>query len=139
MLFNTTSDARLKTANGAYQVGLKTVNAIRIHNYSWKSSGTKEVGVFAQELYKVYPNAVSKGDDNASAITQRWMVDYSKLVPVLTAAVQELSAGNDRLKAELAAAKEQNKADLQKLAARLDALEENSGNLPAATASLSNH
>ncbi len=124
--FSTTSDIRLKTNNGAYRLGLKTINDINIHNYTWKSNGAKEVGVFAQELYKVYPNAVSKGDDDSAVISQRWMVDYSKLVPVLTAAVQDLSAENDRLKAELAAAKDaqsRTEASIDKLNARLDALE----------------
>jgi hypothetical protein len=62
------------------------------------------VGVFAQELYKVFPLAVSKGDEVAEPekIENRWMVDYSKLVPVLVAAVQDLSKENEALKNKLA-------------------------------------
>ena len=101
--YNTTSDARLKIDNGKFEDGLSKINSIRIHNYTWKEGG-KDIGVFAQELYKVYPMAVSKGDDKEvtaiNEIQQRWQVDYSKLVPVLVAATQELSKQNDDLKIE---------------------------------------
>lgn len=102
-LYNTTSDKRLKIDRGQFTKGLSTLRNIKIHDYTWKSGG-EDVGVFAQELYEAYPNAVSKGDDNEvddiNAIEQRWQVDYSKLVPVLVAATQELSKQNDDLKEE---------------------------------------
>jgi hypothetical protein len=102
----TSSDVRLKNDNGVYQNGLTTVNKIKIHDYTWKESKAKDVGVFAQELYKVFPSAVSKGDEvdetDLSKIEKRWQVDYSKLVPVLVAATQELAAKNQELEKELA-------------------------------------
>lgn len=81
-----------------YQL-LKSIN---IHNYTWKEDQRKDVGVFAQELYKVFPIAVSKGDDNASLDKNQkiWQVDYSKLVPVLIAATQELSKKIEELEAK---------------------------------------
>lgn len=104
--YNTTSDFRLKIDNGIYNKGLNTLNQIKIHNYTWKENNTKDVGVFAQELYKVFPVAVSKGDDNEATnintIVKRWQVDYSKLVPVLVAATQELATKNEQLEKELA-------------------------------------
>ena len=128
--YNTTSDQRLKTDNGTYRKGLGTINQINIHDYTWKETKSKDVGVFAQELYKVYPLAVSKGDDKAeqdpSKITQRWQVDYSKLVPVLVAATQELSAENEALKKEIAKLKAQAqaveglKADIENIKAQLN-------------------
>ncbi|HNF72733.1 MAG TPA: tail fiber domain-containing protein, partial [Chitinophagaceae bacterium] len=73
--YNTTSDIRLKIDNGQFTRGLETINRLNIHNYTWKTGG-KDVGVFAQELYKVYPNAVTKGDDeevnNIEEIKDRW-------------------------------------------------------------------
>jgi hypothetical protein len=103
--FNTSSDQRLKIDLGKYTYALQTLNKIGIHNYTWKEDGTKDIGVFAQELYKVYPLAVAKGDDNEYAvpeqITKRWQVDYSKLVPLLVASVQELSKENEQLKQKL--------------------------------------
>jgi len=93
--YNTTSDFRLKIDNGIYNKGLNILNQIKIHNYTWKETKGKDIGVFAQELYKVFPGAVSKGDDNEETninnIEKRWQVDYSKLVPVLVAATQELA------------------------------------------------
>ncbi len=107
----TTSDRRLKTDNGLYINGLLTLKNIKIHNYTWKEGNQKDIGVFAQELYETYPNAVTKGDDNAE-IKQRWQVDYSKLVPVLVAATQEQQTQIEDLKKE--------NADLK---ARLTAIE----------------
>ncbi|MBK6698485.1 MAG: tail fiber domain-containing protein [Saprospiraceae bacterium] len=104
--YNTTSDFRLKIDNGIYNKGLNTLNQIKIHNYTWKETKGKDIGVYAQELYKVFPGAVSKGDDNEETninnIEKRWQVDYSKLVPVLVAATQELAAKNEQLEKELA-------------------------------------
>jgi Chaperone of endosialidase/Head domain of trimeric autotransporter adhesin len=121
--YNTTSDRRLKTDNGTYRKGLSTLNQIKINDYTWKETNGKDVGVFAQELYKVYPGAVSKGDDKVendpSKIEQRWQVDYSKLVPVLVAATQELSAKNEQLEKENAALK----AQLSGFADRLGSIE----------------
>ncbi|MEN9670719.1 MAG: hypothetical protein RL018_996, partial [Pseudomonadota bacterium] len=79
---------------------LKTLSQIKIHNFSWLDLNTNDVGVFAQELYKVYPSAVSKGDET-DEIKKSWQVDYSKLVPVLIASVQELSTRNENLQNEI--------------------------------------
>ncbi|MBK7696740.1 MAG: tail fiber domain-containing protein [Saprospiraceae bacterium] len=104
--YMTSSDQRLKKDEGIFASGLKTVNNIKIHNFSWKENQSKDVGVFAQELYKVFPLAVSQGDyneeTNINKIEKRWQVDYSKLVPVLVAATQELAAKNEQLEKELA-------------------------------------
>jgi Chaperone of endosialidase/Head domain of trimeric autotransporter adhesin len=128
--YNTTSDRRLKTDNGTYRKGLSTLNQIKIHDYTWKETNGKDVGVFAQELYKVYPGAVSKGDDKVendpSKIEQRWQVDYSKLVPVLVAATQELSAKNEQLTAKSEQLEKENaalKAQLSSFADRLGSIE----------------
>jgi Chaperone of endosialidase/Head domain of trimeric autotransporter adhesin len=121
--YNTSSDRRLKIDNGVYQKGLSTINNIKIHDYTWKETQGKDVGVFAQELYNVYPGAVSKGDDKVendpTKIEQRWQVDYSKLVPVLVAATQELSAKNEQLEKENAALK----AQMNSFTARLSQIE----------------
>jgi hypothetical protein len=52
-------------------------------------------GFFAQELYEVYPQAVSPGIDaseqNIDLVKMDpWSIDYSKLTPLLTKAIQEL-------------------------------------------------
>ena len=50
---------------------------------------TNQIGFIAQELYPVFEQAVTKGDDNEE-ITEEWGIDYSKLVPVLVAELQSL-------------------------------------------------
>jgi hypothetical protein len=62
-----------------------------VYDYNFKSDSKKTLstGVLAQELHKVYPQAVSVG--GADAKTDPWQVDYSKLVPMLVKSVQELS------------------------------------------------
>jgi Chaperone of endosialidase/Head domain of trimeric autotransporter adhesin len=114
--YNTTSDRRLKTDNGLYVNGLATLRNIKIHNYTWRETNAADIGVFAQELYAAYPNAVTTGDTEAETdpakIKSRWQVDYSKLVPVLVAAVQELEKENVELKEKL--------NDLEKLKAEME-------------------
>ena len=61
-----------------------------------------DIGAFAQELYQVYPSAVTKGgwllEDGSMSDTevegsyyQAWSVDYSKLIPLLILSIQNLS------------------------------------------------
>lgn len=56
-------------------------------------------GVVAQDLYKIYPQAVSVGGDNPA--TQPWAVDYGRLTPLLVRAIQEQQAEIEALKAEI--------------------------------------
>jgi Chaperone of endosialidase/Head domain of trimeric autotransporter adhesin len=120
--YNTTSDRRLKTDKGLYINGLSTIKNIKIHNYTWKETNTADIGVFAQELYAAYPNAVTKGDyegeTDPAKIKSRWQVDYSKLVPVLVAATQELEHENAELKSEIELLK-QEKEQFEKLVSDL--------------------
>ena len=85
----TSSDARLKNDLGMVTGSLEALMQVKIHDFTWKSNGVADVGVFAQELHNVYPAAVEKGDDGAE-IQQGWMVDYTKLQPLAIAALQEL-------------------------------------------------
>ena len=94
------SDQRLKLDNGAFKRGLNTINDIKIHDFTWKADKAADVGVFAQELYKAFPLAVDKGDDHATEINKKWQVDYTRLVPVLIAATQELSSKVEQLEKE---------------------------------------
>ncbi|MGC5745611.1 hypothetical protein J4Q03_13975 [Chryseobacterium sp. NFX27] len=57
-------------------------------------------GVLAQELYKVYPMAVTPGGENEKS--QPWQVDYSKLVPILIKSIQDLEIRNKLLKTRIA-------------------------------------
>lgn len=87
--YNTTSDARLKMNIKEYTNALNVLSSIGIKKYERISNaGIEEIGVIAQELQKVYPQAVS-GSPDSDVKTDPMMVDYSKLTPLLVKAVQE--------------------------------------------------
>ena len=93
--YNTSSDVRLKENIQDADSSGSVIDAIKVRQYDWKADGTHDdYGFVAQELYEVYPKAVSKGETEEDT----WGVDYSKLVPLLVKEIQEL-------KAELAALK----------------------------------
>lgn len=89
--YNTSSDRRLKTNIRDFTGSAEIIDAIKSRVYDWKTGEKDTVGFVAQELYDVYPAAVTKGDDGEE-IAQQWAVDYSKIVPVLVAEVQALRA-----------------------------------------------
>lgn len=84
--FNTTSDYRLKKNAKAFD-GLAMLNQMQPYQYEWKTGGIG-YGFYAHELQEVYPQAVTGVKDGK----EMQQVDYSKIVPVLVKAVQELSA-----------------------------------------------
>jgi hypothetical protein len=84
--YNTSSDYRLKQDLKDYS-GLSLVNNIKTYDYEWKSDNTRMHGVLAHELQEVLPYAVTGEKDSK----EMQSVDYSKLVPVLVKAIQELS------------------------------------------------
>lgn len=97
VLYNTTSDARLKTSIADASDAGAIIDAIRVRSFNWKSAPDERVthGFIAQELASVAPQAVKVGDDGED-VTDVWAVDPSKLVPLL---VKELQACRARLAA----------------------------------------
>ena len=59
------SDRRLKNVGEKYTAGLDELKKLDFYNYTFKKDENKTplVGVMAQDLQKVFPNAVIKGDD----------------------------------------------------------------------------
>ena len=59
------SDGRLKNVGERFTAGLAELNKLDVYNYTFKKDkeNTPRVGVMAQDLQKVFPNAVVKGDD----------------------------------------------------------------------------
>ncbi|MEI3788255.1 MULTISPECIES: tail fiber domain-containing protein [unclassified Chryseobacterium] len=98
VLYNATSDMRLKENIHPSQFGLETLKKIGIYDYNYKADQKKDLatGVLAQELYKIYPQAVTPG--GADEKKEPWMVDYSKLVPMLIKSVQEMAEEIKQLK-----------------------------------------
>jgi len=66
------SDSRLKNIGTEFKDGLDKIKQLKVFNYTFKSDPNKthNVGVIAQSLKKVFPNAVFKGKDGYYSI--RW-------------------------------------------------------------------
>lgn len=95
--YNTTSDKRLKTDLG---VAIESrISELVIHDYEWKSDGSKGRGVFAQEAQLVIPEAVKVGD-SGEEVEDAWQVDYSRFVPDLILEVQALRKELNEMKAK---------------------------------------
>jgi hypothetical protein len=99
----TSSDARQKHMLESFN-GLEMVSQMNPVKYERiLDPGVKEYGFLAQELYEVFPQAVSPGGEDPRQ--EPWGVDYAKLTSVLTKAIQELKTDLDAAKAEIAALK----------------------------------
>ena len=85
--YNIISDYRLKEDLKEIN-GLEKLSQIKVYDFKWKIDGSRMDGVIAHELAEVIPYAVL-GKKDAKEMQQ---VDYSKLVPILVKAVQELEA-----------------------------------------------
>jgi hypothetical protein len=96
-----TSDQRLKTDLGVVKNTDVIANTI-IHDFTWKSTGTQDRGIFAQEAVKIIPSAIKAGDDG-DEITDKWEVNYSKYIPDLIVTCQQLMIKVSDLTTRLAA------------------------------------
>jgi hypothetical protein len=77
--YNETSDRRLKKSIRNSDLKVKWLETI-LRDYTWISNNKEGTGVIAQELYEVFPFAVSK------PVTEEknWSVDYGKLtIPLI--------------------------------------------------------
>jgi hypothetical protein len=103
----TSSDYRLKADIQAMTGALAKVAALKPVTYKWKADGSDGQGFIAHELAEVCPDAVSGEkdavDSEGNPVYQG--IDTSFLVATLTAAIQELKAELDSVKAELATLK----------------------------------
>jgi len=97
--YNTTSDERLKKNIVDASSQLDTIKNIKIREFDWKKNDFHEVGVIAQEIKTVVPNAVTEGGDNETK--HPFGVDYGKIVPYLIKAVQEQQEQIDALQSEI--------------------------------------
>ena len=92
--YNTSSDARLKTAITPLTGALAVVQALKPIAHRWRVDDSPGVGFAAHEVQEVVDGVIT-GDkdaiDEAGQIIPQQM-DYSKLVPWLTSALQETLA-----------------------------------------------
>jgi hypothetical protein len=114
VVFNTSSDYRLKKDVVPLSEGLSRINALKPSAYTWIEQNLPGEGFIAHELQEFIPHAVTGVKDavNEDGSINPQQVDMTHIVPHLVAAIQELSAKNDALEAANAA-----------LEARLAALE----------------
>jgi hypothetical protein len=101
VLYNITSDYRLKEAVQPITDGLSRINALKPSIYKWKSDGSAGEGFLAHELAEVVPLAVSGEKDavNEDGSIKSQGIDMSRIVPILVAAIKELTARVEALEA----------------------------------------
>ena len=115
--YNTSSDYRLKENETAITDGITRLKQLKPYRFNWKSDNSTIVdGFFAHEVSSIIPEAVT-GTKDAVAIEDDvnkglaeaigdpiyQNIDHSKLVPLLTAALQEEVAKREELEARVAA------------------------------------
>jgi hypothetical protein len=104
-VYNTTSDYRAKIVKGAVENALGKVALLK--PCTGRMNGASEdIDFFvAHELQEVIPSAVTGEKDavKEDGTPDYQMVDKSAIIPLLTAAIQELKAMIDELKAKVAA------------------------------------
>lgn len=103
--FNTSSDYRLKEDIVEMQDSISRVQALKPVNFAWKLDGTRVDGFLAHEAQEVVPEAVTGTKD---AVDEDGQPDYqgidqSKIVPLLTKALQEALTKIESLEARVAA------------------------------------
>jgi hypothetical protein len=99
----TYSDSRLKTNVNSLKGALAKILLLNGITYYWDRasypdmglSDTEQLGLLAQEVEKIIPQAVSEGPGGYKA------VEYSKLVPVLIEAVKDQQKQIEELRAEI--------------------------------------
>ena len=101
--FNVTSDYRLKKNVAPLQNSLAKVLQLKPCSYNYIEGNQYSEGFIAHELAEICPEAVTGEKDaiNENGSIKAQGVDTSFLVATLTAAIQELKADFDSLKAQI--------------------------------------
>jgi hypothetical protein len=105
--YNTTSDYRLKNTIAPMTGALAKVALLKPCTYKWNSDNSDSQGFIAHELQEVVPECVTGQKDAVDAEGKPVYqgIDTSFLVATVVAALQELKAELDTVKAELAVLK----------------------------------
>lgn len=101
--YNTSSDYRLKENLVALSGSLERVKKLKAYEYNFKGTNVRSRGLIAHELQEYVPGAVTgvKDEVDADGNPVYQAVDYSKLVPDLICAIQELVSYVEQLEAKL--------------------------------------
>ena len=102
--YNTSSDYRLKYDWEPVRDASDRVMELNPVNFAWLSNDTRVDGFLAHEVAEIIPNAVTgkkdETDEDGAPVMQS--VDHSKIVPLLTAALQEALKRIEALEAHVA-------------------------------------
>jgi len=103
--YTTSSDYRLKTDAQPMTGASARVQALNPVNFEWIADGTRVDGFLAHEAQEVVPEAVTGTKDavDADGNPEYQGIDQSKLVPLLTAALQEALTKIDALETRITA------------------------------------
>jgi len=114
--YNTASDYRLKENAVAITDGIEKVKQLKPYRFNYKTAETSQVvqGFFAHEVSTVVPNAVDGAKDAVAAEDSENTghkkgdpiyqgLDQAKMVPILTAALQEAITKIETLETKVAA------------------------------------
>ena len=107
--FTSASDARLKKDVEEISNGLDIVLQMRPVSYNWISGRKnlnpehKEVGFIAQELEALFPNIVRTMPEGEGQVENQKTVAYDRMVSVIVAAIKELNAKVEAMKAAMKA------------------------------------
>lgn len=87
--YNTTSDVRLKDNIEDTDLSIDDLMDVQVRDFTWRADRDDKIthGFIAQELYDVYPSAVTLPAEEGGY----WMVDYSKLMPLAIKAIQDVN------------------------------------------------
>jgi len=118
--YNTTSDRRLKENETVITDSIVKLKQLKPYEFTFKDDpGPVHQGFFADEVQDVIPNGVVTGDRNAVYTEENatepeqvgdikaQSLDYGKLTPLLTAALQEAISKIETLETEVASLKSQ--------------------------------
>jgi hypothetical protein len=95
--YNTSSDYRLKEDVQPMVGSADRLMALKPVNFAWKRSGSRVDGFLAHEAQEVVPEAVTGEKDGEDMQA----IDHSKLVPLLTSALQEALQKIEALEARI--------------------------------------
>ena len=100
VLFNITSDYRLKNVIGAVSGQGERIDALEPTEYEWKSDGSRTRGFLAHKFQEVYPSSVNGTkdavDDEGKPVYQTMQASTAEVIADLVAEIQSIRA---RLKA----------------------------------------
>jgi hypothetical protein len=94
VLFNTTSDYRLKTVTGSVTGQGARIDALKPIDYLWTDGGQQSRGFLAHEFQAIYPNSVSGTKDaldaNGNPLYQAMQASTPEVIADLVAEIQSL-------------------------------------------------